>query len=70
MKNVCCVACVTVNIHKEHADQVKSAVDVANEEKKILHEHLDKIKNLRTVFIDEQNQLQQILEGKNKQSSI
>jgi hypothetical protein len=66
LKNVCCVACVTANIHKEHADQVKSVVDVANEEKKILNEHLNKIKSLQSVFINEQSQLHQILEGKNK----
>lgn len=57
---------MTVDIHREHTQQVKSIVDVANQEKKILHEHLDKVKNIRTVFIDEQSQLQQLLESKTK----
>jgi hypothetical protein len=57
---------LSVDIHKQHSDQVKSVVDVANGEKKILHEHLDKIEKLQTAFTDEQRQLRQMLRSKNK----
>jgi hypothetical protein len=64
LKDVCCVACVTVDIHKRHSDQVKSIVDVANEEKKILNKHLQTIQTLQTTFADQQRQLQQMLHSK------
>jgi len=57
---------LSVDIHKQHSDQVKSVVDVANGEKKILNEHLEKIEKLQIVFTDEQRQLQQMLKSKNK----
>ncbi len=57
---------MSVDIHKQHSDQVKSVVDVANGEKKILNEHLDKIEKLQTAFIDEQRRLRQMLRSKNK----
>lgn len=65
LKSVCCVACVTVDIHKQHSDQVKSVVDVANDERKILTEHVDKIQKLSDRFIEEQNQLEKKLQSKN-----
>jgi hypothetical protein len=53
-----------VDIHKQHSDQVKSVVDVANEEKKILNEHLQTIQKLQTTFANEQKQLQKMLHSK------
>jgi hypothetical protein len=57
---------LSVDIHKQHSNQVKSVIDVANEEKKILNEHLEKIEKLQIVFTDEHSQLQQKLKSKNK----
>jgi hypothetical protein len=57
---------LSVDIHKQHSDQVKSVVDVANEEKKRLDEHLQKIQKLQTTFADEQRQLQQMLRSRNQ----
>jgi hypothetical protein len=70
LKNVCCVACLSVDIHKQHSDQVKSVVDVANGEKTILSEHLEKTQKLEAAFADEHIQLQQMLESKNKRLLI
>jgi hypothetical protein len=70
LKDVCCVACLSVDIHKQHSDQVKSVIDVANEEKKRLDEHLQKIQKLQTTFADEQRQLQQMLRSKNQHLPI
>jgi hypothetical protein len=69
-KDVCCVACLSVDIHKQHSDQVKSVVDVANGEKKILNEHLEKIEKLQTTFADEQRQLERMLKSKSKRLFI
>jgi hypothetical protein len=66
VQDVCCVACLAVDTHKEHSGQVKSVVDVANGEKTILREHLEKIKKLETAFSTEQSQLQQALKSKFK----
>jgi hypothetical protein len=55
-----------VDIHKQHSDQVKSIVDVANKEKKILNEQLQTIQKLQTTFADEQKQLQKMLHSKKK----
>ena len=66
LQDVCCVACLSVDIHKHHSDQVKSIVDVANGEKKILNEHLQTIEKLQTIFSDEQKQLQTMLHSKYK----
>ncbi|CAF0786182.1 unnamed protein product [Adineta steineri] len=60
-QEVCCVACLSVDIHKEHSDQVKSVVDVADEDRKILTEHLEKIQKLKITYADEQNELLQAL---------
>jgi hypothetical protein len=64
LKDVCCVACLSVDIHKQHSDQVKSIMDVANKEKKILNEHLQTIPKLQTTFADEEKQLQKMLHSK------
>ena len=64
LKDVCCVACLSVDIHRQHSDQVKSVVDVANEEKKILKKHLEKIEKLQSTLIDEQHQLEEKLQSK------
>ncbi|CAF3103381.1 unnamed protein product [Rotaria sp. Silwood2] len=50
-------------MHKQHSDQVKSIVDLANEEKKILSEHLEKIEKFEVDFTNEQSQLQQALKN-------
>ncbi|CAF4442467.1 unnamed protein product, partial [Adineta steineri] len=60
-QEVCCVACLSVDVHKEHSDQVKSVVDVADEDRKILTEHLEKIQKLKITYADEQNELLQAL---------
>ncbi|UJR26049.1 hypothetical protein I4U23_007395 [Adineta vaga] len=60
-QEVCCVACLSVDIHKQHSDQVKSVVDVANKEKGFLNEHLERIRKLSIAFEDEQEQLEQAL---------
>ncbi|CAF3661028.1 unnamed protein product [Rotaria sp. Silwood1] len=62
-KDVCCVACISVNNHKQHSDQVKSVVDVAKGEKNILNKYLEKIRKLQTTFADELSQLQQALKN-------
>ncbi|CAF0797846.1 unnamed protein product [Rotaria sordida] len=62
-KDVCCVACLSVDIHKQHSDEVKSVVDVANGEKKLVNEYLEKIRKLKTTFTNELNQLQQALKN-------
>lgn len=66
LQDVCCVACVTVDIHRQHSDQVKSVVHVANGEKSILSEHLEKIEKIEAEFTDKQSQLQQALKSKIK----
>ncbi len=65
-QDICCVAYLSVDIHKQHSDQVKSVVDVTNEEKNILNEHLDKIQKRKTIFTNEQNQLQTALKSNSK----
>ncbi|CAF3532115.1 unnamed protein product, partial [Rotaria socialis] len=61
--DVCCVACLAIDIHKQHSDQVKSIVDVANGEKQILREHLEKIEKFVVDFTNEQSQLEQALKN-------
>ncbi|CAF0963502.1 unnamed protein product [Rotaria sordida] len=62
-EDVCCVACLSVDIHKQHSDEVKSVVDVANGEKNLVNEYLEKIRKLKTTFTNELNQLQQALKN-------
>ncbi|CAF1081942.1 unnamed protein product [Adineta ricciae] len=60
-QDVCCVACLSVDIHKQHSDQVKSVVDLIKEEKDLLNKHLKRIQKLKIAFVDEQDQLEQAL---------
>lgn len=54
-----------MDIHKQHSDQVKSVVDVANEERKILADHVDKIQKLNHQLIQEADQLEKKLQSNN-----
>lgn len=55
------MACLSVDIHREHSDQVKSVVDVANAERETLSKNLERVQRLKIAFNDEQKQLEQAL---------
>ena len=68
-QDVCCVACLSVDIHREHSEQVKSVVDVANVEREALGKHLERVQRLNVAFNDEQQQLEQALRSEQMMSA-